>query len=104
MFKLVKIEKLNNDKKKYQAIFQNIETEKIKKTKFGASGYSDYTIHKDKERRNNYIQRHKKDLKTKEYTKPGYLSMFILWNKPTLKASIADYKKRIKNNDWSIPN
>jgi len=56
---------------------------------------SDFTIHKDKERRERYISRHKKDLKTKDPMKPGYLSMFILWNKPSLRASLADYKRRL---------
>ena len=26
----------------------------------------------------------------------GYLSMFILWNLPTLKSSVNDYNKRLK--------
>lgn len=104
MFELVKIEKSKNPKYKYTAIFKNKETGKEKKTNFGASGYEDYTMHKNKERRNRYIERHKKDLKTNDYTRAGYLSMFILWNKPTLKASIEDYKRRIKTNDWTLPN
>lgn len=100
---LVSIKKLENDKKKYIARFKNTTNNKIKSVKFGASGYSDFTIHKDKNRRDNYINRHKKDLKTNDYTKPGYLSMFILWSKPSLKASIMDFKKRIKNNNWTLP-
>jgi hypothetical protein len=43
-----------------------------------------------------------KDLITNDYTRPGYLSMFLLWNKETLKNSIKDFNKRIKNDDWSI--
>jgi hypothetical protein len=27
--------------------------------------------------------------------------MFILWNKETLKDSIEDFNKRIKNNNWN---
>ena len=50
----------------------------------------------------NYIKRHLKDLRTNDYTRPGYLSMFLLWNKETLKDSIKDFNKRIKNDDWSI--
>ncbi len=56
---------------------------------------SDYTKHKDKKRRNRYISRHKKDLRTNDPMRPGYLSMFILWNKPSFKASLADYKRRL---------
>jgi len=31
-----------------------------------------------------------KDLRTHDYTRPGYLSMFLLWQKETLKDSIKD--------------
>ena len=40
------------------------------------------------------MNRHKA---TENWQKPmsaGSLSRYILWNKPTLKASISDYKKR----------
>ena len=104
MFKFISIKKSDKKDKKYVATFLNTKTNKEKKTYFGAVGYEDYTIHKDKERRDRYINRHKKDLDTNDYTRAGYLSMFIIWNKPTLKGSIEDYKKRIKNNNWSLPN
>lgn len=101
MIILKNVVKSSNPKKKWTAIFE--VDGKEKRTNFGASGMSDYTIHKDKERRNRYIARHVKDLKTNDPTKPGYLSMFILWNKPSIKASIADYKRRLKDKNWSLP-
>jgi len=48
------------------------------------------------------MKRHLKDLETNDYTKPGFLSIFIAWNKPTLKESIKDFNKRILKNDWKI--
>lgn len=84
----------SSSKYKYKFIFTFKDGSK-KTTRFGAKGYSDYTIHKDKERRERYINRHKKDLDTEDPTRAGYLSMFILWNKPTFEASLEDYKKRI---------
>jgi len=87
--KLLKVEKLYNDEKKYKAIFDD-----GKEVKFGASGYQDFTIHRNIIKKNSYISRHSKDLDTNDPRKPGYLSMYMLWNKPTLKESIADYKKR----------
>jgi hypothetical protein len=93
MIKVVKFRKLRGNKKKYEITFD--KNGKKYTRKFGAAGMSDFTIHKDKERRERYISRHKKDLKTKDPMKPGYLSMFILWNKPSLKASLADYKRRL---------
>ena len=93
MIKVVGFKKLKNNTKKYEITFQKNGKKYIRK--FGAAGMSDYTIHKDRERRERYISRHKKDLKTNDPMKPGYLSMFILWNKPSLSASLADYKRRL---------
>lgn len=93
MIKVIKFKKLKSGKKKYEITFEKNGKKYVRK--FGSLGMSDYTIHKDKERRERYISRHKKDLRTKDPMKPGYLSMYILWNKPTIKASLADYKKRL---------
>lgn len=90
---LISVKKATDGKKKYVAIFEK-DGKKITR-KFGSEGMSDFTKHKDKERRERYISRHKKDLKTGDPTKPGYLSMFILWNKPSFSASVKDYKRRL---------
>ena len=37
-----------------------------------------------------------KDLKTNDYTRPGYLSMFLLWQKKTLKDTVKEFNRRIK--------
>ena len=57
---------------------------------FGAKGMSDYTIHKDPERKQRYIQRHKTN---EDWTKSGigtagFWSRWLLWGEPTLKDSI----------------
>lgn len=93
---LISIKKSTRKDKKLMATFENIETGRTKITHFGATGYSDYTIHKDPERKKRYIARHKDHENWKDYTSAGSLSLYILWNKPTLRASIADYKKRFK--------
>lgn len=93
MIKVKSFKKLKGNSKKYEIVFE--KNGKTYTRKFGAAGMSDFTIHKDKERRERYISRHKKDLRTKDPMKPGYLSMYILWNKPSLKASLADYKRRL---------
>jgi hypothetical protein len=89
MVKIVKLEKANDGKHKYIAIFDDGT-----RTKFGAYGMSDYTLHKDKERKRLYELRHKKDLETNDPKRAGYLSMYVLWNKPTIEASIKDYNRR----------
>ena len=93
MIKVKSFKKLKSSGKKYEITFNKNGKTYIRK--FGAAGMSDFTIHKDRERRERYISRHKKDLRTNDPMKPGYLSMYILWNKPTLKASLSDYKRRL---------
>ena len=91
--KVKSITKLKSGKKKFSIKFIKNGKEYIRK--FGARGMSDFTNHKDTVRRERYISRHKKDLRTNDPMRPGYLSMYILWNKPTFKASLVDYKKRL---------
>jgi hypothetical protein len=45
---------------------------------FGALGYEDYTVHKDKERRKKYHQRMGRFSNADKYS-PGYLSLVLLW-------------------------
>ena len=78
MTKLIKIVKSSNPKKKFDAIFK-LDSGKEKKTSFGASSMNDYTLTGDKKARERYRKRHKKDLKTNDPTRAGYLSYYILW-------------------------
>ena len=89
----VKIRPSTKKEKKLMAIFYRNGV-KIKTTHFGATGYSDFTIHKDEARRQRYINRHRNKEDWNNPFTPGALSMWILWNKPTLKGSIAAFKKR----------
>lgn len=80
--------------KKLMAVFTK-DNGRTKTTHFGAAGMDDYTITKDKAQRTRYRTRHKKDLQTKDYTKAGYLSYYILWGNSTSRAeNIKAYKKR----------
>ena len=93
----VKITDSNRKDKKYMAIFRLHKGGRIFKiTHFGGKNYSDYTKHKDNKRKDIYLKRHKKNEDWNKYTSAGALSRWILWNKPTLEASIKDYKKRFK--------
>lgn len=94
--KLVKIVKSPNKAKKYRAYFND-----GKHTDFGASGYQNYggvgkSRHLNEDRKKRYIARHKSRENWKNPKSAGALSRYVLWNKTTLKASIADYKKRFK--------
>ena len=81
----------NDGKHKYYII-----TSSGRKIYFGAKGYSDYTIHKDPERKQRYIERHKdKENWTKSgINTAGFWSRWLLWNKPTIETSYNDIKKR----------
>jgi hypothetical protein len=89
--KLVSVTKSDRQGKKWKALFSNPK----KTTHFGQTGADDYTITKDKEQRERYRERHKKDLKTNDPSKAGFLSMGILWGDSTsLNKNIAEYKKK----------
>ena len=63
---------------------------------FGATGYSDYTKHKDTDRRRRYIARHaaRENWNKSGLQTAGFWSRYILWNKPTLAESIRDTEKK----------
>lgn len=105
--RLCKIVESDKQGKKFDAIFRDKKcpcklSEKPKcggkeiTVSFGAKGMSDFTKHKDEERKQRYIDRHEKNEDWKNPLTPGALSRWILWNKPTLKESIDDFKKRFK--------
>ena len=91
----VTIKKSTNPKKKYMAVFYDDNKKKIKTTHFGASGYTDFIKSKDEERKKRYLNRHKGE-NWNDYMSAGSLSRYILWNLPTLRSSISDYKRRFK--------
>ena len=75
---------------------------------FGDDRYKDYVLMNDKNSKwyepdkdvrekikANYRRRHAKDNLT-DPTSAGALAWFLIWNKPTLKASIRDYERRFK--------
>ena len=88
--KLLKITNSTRKNKRYMAIFQDGDNEK--KVHFGSKG-ENYTMHLDKKRKEAYLRRHAVDLMG-DITSPGYLSYYITWNKPTIEASIKDYRRK----------
>jgi len=95
----VKIQKSTNSKKKLMAIFYDNDKKKIKTVHFGANGMNDFTIYNKtkgskfaNERKRLYLQRHKNE-KGGMMT-ASTLSKMILWNKPSLQASINSYMNK----------
>ena len=91
--KLLKVTASKNPKKRYSAHFKK-DDGVLKVVSFGSPDHDNFTIHKDEKRKRAYLARHKKDLRTNDPLRAGYLSFFLLWNKPTLRESIKDYKLR----------
>ena len=86
------IKKSNTKGKKYDAVIND-----NKKVSFGATGYSDFTKHKDEERKERYIARHKVNQDWKDYNTAGFWAKNILWNKPTIEASVRDANNKFPN-------
>ena len=72
----------------------SILTPQGKTINFGAKGYSDYTIHHDKKRKDNYIARHELREDWSDPNSAGFWSRWLLWNKPSLLLSIRDVMKK----------
>ena len=90
----VVITKSKKPDKKYDARVDGTKT-----VSFGQKGASDFTKHKNTDRKERYIDRHKKN---EDWTKSGvktagFYSKHVLWNKPTLNESIDDINKKFKS-------
>ena len=86
------ISKSSNKNKKYDARIDGRKT-----ISFGAAGMSDYTIHKDDERKQRYLDRHRKNENWADYNTASFYATNLLWNKKTLSESIKDTNTRFKN-------
>lgn len=62
---------------------------------FGAKGMSDFTKHKNEQRKERYLARHAGQGEDwDDPYSPGALSRWILWNKEDINASFRDYLRR----------
>jgi hypothetical protein len=94
--RLKTLRRSHRPEKKWDAVFVK-DNGKEKVVPFGARGMSDFTKHKDTERRARYLKRHSR--MGEHWSRPdtpGALSRWILWNKKTLKASLSDFKRKFK--------
>ena len=94
MMKYAQLVKSDREDKKYKIVFYDKDRKKLKTTHFGSSGMSDYTKHKDDERKDLYLARHRANEDWNNPITAGALSRWILWSKPTISASFNDYLKR----------
>jgi Family of unknown function (DUF5754) len=86
----VVLRRAQNSVHKFMAVFPDGPT-----VRFGLKGFSDYTIHKDKERMKRYITRH---VKRENWTRSGgktagFWSRWLLWSKPSFRAALKQTEK-----------
>ena len=60
---------------------------------FGDSSYEDYTLHKNEVRKQQYLLRHKDPYDAFRH-QAGFWARWLLWNKPSLEASVKDVERR----------
>jgi hypothetical protein len=88
-YHFVKFERSTNRHKKYDAILENVVSKRLVRLPFGEVDYEQYRDrtglgryskqdHGDLERRAQYRQRHKRDVKPGFYS-PGYFAWYFLW-------------------------
>lgn len=79
---------------KYTAFFEK-DDGKVKKISFGASGYDDYLMTGNKDKRESYISRHRVREDFNNPMTAGALSRWLLWGDSTnLQTNIRAFKKR----------
>ena len=83
------IKRSTKNDKKFDAIVDGKKT-----ISFGAAGMSDFTKHKDPERKERYINRHKKKESWNNPKTAVFYAKNVLWNKPTMQASVSDINKK----------
>lgn len=90
--KLLKITESDKPDKKMMAVFET-DSGRTKTIHFGARGMDDYTITKNKEQMERYLNRHRS---AENWSKPdtaGALSRWVLWSATTRAQGIRNYKK-----------
>ena len=97
MVRIISFNRSDNPEKKYKVVIERDGREKT--IHFGASGYKDYTSFSPLEReqrKRNYISRHqsKEDWTMSGIDTAGFWAKHILWNKPSVSASLADTRRR----------
>ena len=94
--KLLRVTQTPSNTKQFMAVFE-LDNGKQKIVRFGTK--SNYVLNRNKsaQDRANYIKRHAVRENWRNPLSPGALSRFLLWgNSRSLKANIADFKKRFK--------
>ena len=95
MVKLVSVTPSDKPEKKLQVKLLT-DSGREKNIHIGAKGMDDFTKTKDEEQKERYITRHRarEDWRLSGLMTAGFWSKHLLWNKPTLRASIEDVRDK----------
>lgn len=96
-YAFVKIGRSKSESKKFDAVFQNRSTKKLKVVSFGSTKESDYLTTKDKAYRDWYNSTNK--INEKNLMDAKTLNRYICWNKSNLKDSVDHYQRLFKIAD-----
>lgn len=91
--KLISLRPANDNIHKYVAIVEKDDGGR-RTVRFGAAGMSDFTKHRDPSRKARYLARHEARENWSDPLTPGFWSRWLLWNKPSIRESLADLKTR----------
>ena len=85
---IIELSKSDRKDKKFKVVIK--KNDKTKTVHFGAKGFSDMTIHKDKKRMERYIARHKvnENWNKSGIDTAGFWSRYLLWSKPSIEQAI----------------
>jgi hypothetical protein len=83
-----------NSRSKWVVVVGGVDGKRSRTIHFGAVGYEDYTMHKDPLRKQRYLTRHRSREDWTNVFSAGFWSRWLLWNLPTLLASIRDTQRR----------
>ena len=78
---------------KWVGIFTD-ERRQERRIPFGAAGYSDLTINRDRRRRSMYLARHRKNENWNDPYSAGALSRWILWETPNLEQNVKMFRSK----------
>ena len=91
--RLLEVKKSTKTGKKYMAVFENNGRKKT--IHFGDSTMQDYTQHGDKQRRENYLSRHKSRENWNDPSTAGALSRWLLWgDSQSFTENLFNFKRR----------
>ena len=95
MVKLLSVRPSPKPEKKLEVTLET-DAGREKHIHVGAKGMDDFTKTKNEEQKARYIERHRarEDWKLSGLLTSGFWAKHLLWNKPSLSASVADVRDR----------